>query len=161
MWSPFAPIRSTVAQVLGFIQDGVEALRGILVALLELQRTIQGFEFPESAPAAPIDEERIVALGSRIDDLTLAVKEGVNNVQRSERRVRAVVASARRELAEAGFAHPGLEAESGELEPVDGDGGEAESVLAVPESLGRAPHDASPIAGVTMDQMRTARRRRR
>lgn len=59
----------------------------------------------------------------RLDTLTLATAEGIERVTRSERRVNATVARARKELAGYGYESPGLEAEAAELRPVDADGG--------------------------------------
>ncbi len=162
MRSPFAPIGRWFAEALDCFQAGVDALHGILATMRALEVKLAAFEARESAQALPPDDIRLEGLAKRIDDLTVAVSEGVNNVQRSERRVRAVVTSARRQLAEAGYAHPGLEAEDSELRSVDGEGGDDEPVPAVPEAV-VDPHQAqhSVIPGVTVRQMQVARARRR
>lgn len=73
------------------------------------------------------------------DQLTMAVAEGIENVQRAERRVRATVARARKELREHGMESAGLEAEWSELRERDGDGGEGEGVPPVQEHVARDP----------------------
>lgn len=80
------------------------------------------------AQYADIDEWR--------DDLTIAVSEGVKNVQRAENRIRATVRRAREELGALGVESPGLEAEASELRLIDGGGGEAGGVPPVRAELG-------------------------
>ena len=162
MRSPFAAIQRWFSEVLRAVWRAVDALEGILATMRALEATLAGFEARESAPALPADDIRLERLAVRIDDLTLAVSEGVNNVQRSERRVRAVVTSARRQLAEAGYEHAGLEAEAGELRSLDGESGNGEPVPAVPEGVDvPAQAEHSVIPGVSMRQMQVARARRR
>ena len=159
MRSPFASIKSWFSQGLILGYRGVEALECILGTIQVLIDLLKNFESDKSAPGAPIDSARLEAMDSKIDDLTLAVREGVNNVQRSERRVRAVVRSARQELRDAGFEHSGIEAENSELREVDGSDSEAEQLPEVPAGVGQAEHSIVP--GVTVRQMQVARARRR
>ncbi len=162
MRSPFGPLQRWFSGVLASLQDGVEALQGILGSIRVLIDAVHGFESRESATPAPADDIRIDYLATRIDDLTLAVDTGVNNVQRSERRVRAIVQSARRALADAGYSHAGLEAEADQLREVDGESGDGETVPAVSEVLvepSQAQH--SVIPGVSVRQMQLARARHR
>ena len=159
MWSPFASIRRTVSQILDLAARSAEALEGILGSIAALIDLANRFETRESAPRDPDDHNRLNVMEAKLEDLVLAVSEGVNNVQRSERRVRAVVRSARRELADAGFEHTGLEAENSELRDINGDDSEAERVPEVPASVAQPQH--SIIPGVTVSQMRLARARRR
>lgn len=160
MWSPFAPIHSWLSAVLDLAARGVEALEGILGRLAALIDTINQFECPPSTDPLPTGDLTIDLLASRVEDLTIAVAEGVNNVQRSERRVRAVVASARRELAEAGYAHPGLEAEATQLVPDDGDERDQDGLPPVSTQLAVDSEIPGPIAGVSLKAMTVARARR-
>ena len=162
MRSPFAAIRSWLSQVLGCLVSIVEALRGIVGTMRAMESTLAAFEARESPQPGPEEHNRMNVLEAGLADLTLAVAEGVNNVQRSERRVRAVVTGARRQLAEAGYEHAGLEAEHGELRSLDADSGNGEPVPAVPEAVdGLDPHRASVIPGMTVRQMQVAHARRR
>jgi len=162
MRSPFAPIRRWFSLVLGCLEGIDRSLDGILQTMTGLAEALEAYEPRESAQALPPDDIRLEGLATRIDDLTLAVSEGVNNVQRSERRVRAVVTSARRSLADAGYEHPGLEAEAGELRQLDGESGNGEEVPAVPEVLAGPSVDVRQIVpGVSVRQMQIARARRR
>jgi len=162
MRSPFHSITSWFERVLVSLQEAVEVLAGILETIRALLMTIERFESRESTQAPPPNTARIDAQDARIDDLTLAVKEGVNNVQRSERRVRAIVASARKELADQGYSHAGVDAESDQLRDIDGDGSDQEELPTVPEDLeGPSQAQHSIIPGVSVRQMQLARARRR
>jgi len=80
-------------------------------------------------------------LEARINHLTLAVAEGIQHVDRAERRIAGTVARARKLLAESGVESPGLEAEAYELRLLDGDARPAEGVREVPESVEPPPAD--------------------
>jgi len=153
-------IRRTILELLTVLQAIDDTLRGILEHLKMIDGSIREFEFPTSVERAPTDEADLTAMSSRIDDLTLAVKEGVNNVQRSERRIRSVVRSAQKELAEHGFEHAGVEAEAGELHGVDGGNSEPEPVPEVPVDV-EDDFTPSPIPGITVGEFRRAFSRRR
>ena len=162
MRSLFAFMRLWFLNVSGALTTGVEALEGILGHMRALVEAMERFERRESADVDPEQHNHMNVLDAKISDLTLAVSEGVNNVQRSERRVRAVVTSARRELAEAGYSHAGLEAEGGQLRDLDAESGNGEQVPAVPEVVDepdQAQHSVVP--GVSVRQMQLARARRR
>jgi len=141
-------------------ERGIDVLEGIQEALKAIQGTIAGFELPLTGPASDVEDPRIVAIEVKLADLTTALDLGVSRVQRSENRVRAIVQSARKELADAGFEHPGVEAEAAQLQPVDGTGGEPEEVPAVPVHL-EDDYTPSTIPGVTMGEFRRAFSRRR
>ena len=162
MRSPFAPVRQWLSRLLATLEAGVEALQAILGTLEALLDSLGAFETRESPQRDPEQHNHMNVLEAKLADLTLAVSEGVNNVQRSERRVRAVVTSARRELADAGYSHAGLEAEAGELRDIHADSGNGEEVPAVPESVDQPGQDQrSVVPGVSVRQMQLARARRR
>lgn len=58
-------------------------------------------------------------LDRRVVQVTLATAEGIERVDRAERRIRSTVQRARKELAEHGFESDGLEAEASEIRLVD------------------------------------------
>jgi len=58
---------------------------------------------------------------TRIDQLRLAVSDGIERVDRAEKRVQKTVSGARRLLKENGLEHAGLEAEAEELRSRDGE----------------------------------------
>jgi len=64
----------------------------------------------------------------RLVQITLAVAEGIERVDRAERRVRSTVKRARKELAEQGYESDGLEAENEEIRLLDADGSGADGV---------------------------------
>lgn len=80
--------------------------------------------------------EAIEKLVGLIRDQGLAIDEGISRVERSERRVRASVARARKKLADAGFEDDAIEAEAEGLRLVDGSGSEAQGVLPLPDEVG-------------------------
>jgi hypothetical protein len=89
-------------------------------------------------------QSRLDELARKIELLTRAVAEGIEHVDRSERRVRATVARARRELAESDHVSPGLEAEWHDLRDFDGEGSETVGVPPVRENVARDP--SRPVA---------------
>lgn len=93
----------------------------------------------ETAPSQPFDDEplwdALEALQQRLQELTLAVDEGIQRVDRSERRVRAVVARAQAEFEEHGHRSPGLEAEAAQLRFLDGEGSGGGGVQPVHEAV--------------------------
>jgi len=66
-----------------------------------------------------------------IQNLRLAVDEGIRSVARAEKRVAKSIQSARRLVAEHGLEHPGVEAEAAELRDRDGEPSEEETLPAV------------------------------
>jgi len=135
--------------VLGGIQSAIEALQASVAKLEPL-----GSGLGERAP-----DPRIEAMEMKLRDLTTALSDGVQRVQRSENRVRHIVAGARKELRDAGFEHAGVEAESGELREIDGSERPTDELPEVPTGVAEAQH--SVIPGVTVRQLQIARARRR
>jgi len=67
-------------------------------------------------------ERRLDEFQIKIDDLTVAISEGIARVDRHEKRIRKTVTSARKLVRENGLEHAGIEAEYAELQPPDGAG---------------------------------------
>jgi len=88
-------------------------------------------------------------LEARINHLTLAVAEGIQHVDRAERRIAGVVARSRKLLRESGLESPGLEAEAHDLRLLNGGGGEAEGVPPVSEVV------ADPSSDALVDKLRS------
>lgn len=85
---------------------------------------------------------------ARFKELTLAVAEGIEHVDRSERRVRAAVRRAEKRLDEAGYVDPALEGEIDGLRRRDGEAGEGEGVQPVPADMETSPSfDFSDVPG--------------
>lgn len=87
----------------------------------------------------------------RIRRLTAAIAEGIEHVDRSERRVRAVVQRAQQRLRESGFEDAGLEAEAAELRRIDAEGSAAEGMQTVLEDVDDGAEPAFDFRGVPGD----------
>jgi len=72
--------------------------------------------------AAAAQVSSLKPLEDKIKDLTFAVAEGIERVERYERRIKATIKRARKEFAERGFESPGLEAEAHELREIGANG---------------------------------------
>lgn len=64
-------------------------------------------------------DQELALVSGRIDELVLAVDEGIRRVDRAENRIQKTVTSARRLVRESGLEHAGIEAEYAELQPPD------------------------------------------
>jgi len=135
----------------------LDAVRGTLGLLSRIVDALGKIEWPTIEPAAVEQDPRVTSLLTRMDDLTTAVAEGIQNVRRAENRVRAVVKSARKELAASGFEDPGVEAEVEQLQFVDGGDGRTEPVPPVPEEVADLESVPSTIAGLSVAQVRRIR----
>ena len=91
---------------------------------------------PAEPKEAPAYWKLIAELEARVDKLTFAVSDGIERVSRAENRIQKTVTSARRLVREAGLEHAGIEAESEELQPPDGEG--VEPLPPVPAEVGEA-----------------------
>jgi len=105
---------------------------------------------PPTAPERFVTANEHLELVARVDLLVLAVDAGITHVERVEKRVAATIRRARKEFTDAGFEHAGLDAEAAELQLVDGDGGEEDSVPPMPTDVEGTP---SSIPGVTAEQL--------
>lgn len=101
--------------------------------------------------------ETLDALSEKYDDIVLAVSEGIERTDRSERRIQATIRSARRRLAEGGYSDPGIEAEVDQLRAENGESGDPEGVPPVREALALVDPESSSVKGVTVEQLRRAR----
>ncbi len=100
------------------------------------------------------DDSKLV---EKLKDLTFAVAEGIERVDRSERRIHATIKRARKELEEHGFESPRLEAEAAELQLSDGTASPGGKVPAVPGNVEGAPDAPSSIHGVPASTLRKVR----
>jgi len=114
---------------------------------------------PVTAPPPQYDDTELRTL---IQTLSAAVAEGIQNVDRNNRRIEAVVRRARKELAESGLEHGGLEAEVGELHALDGEGSQDGWLPQVPESVDVGASDNAPsgVPGFSVTQLAEFRARR-
>lgn len=137
------------------IDQRIGALESAPTALRELERIKARVD--QQAISVDTIETTLAPLANWRAEIMLAVSDGIERVDRAERRVRAVVRSARKELADAGYEHPGLEAEHAELRLVDGDGGDEEELPDVPDDVATDGDGPSSVAGVSRAQLMRAR----
>lgn len=94
----------------------------------------------------------------RFKHLTIAVSEGIERVDRAERRIGATVQRARKELKKLGLEDPGLEAEAHELRVLDGEGSGDGGVPELPEGVEPPVEAPSSIRGVPAAKLARVRR---
>jgi len=85
---------------------------------------------PEPAPSFDDSE-----LWKAIEVLTRAVADGIDHVDRNEKRVRGIITGAKRRFEAEGYVDPGVEAEIDTLPRDDEGGGGEEELQAVPEDV--------------------------
>lgn len=109
-------------------------------------------ETVSTASRPPYDDralqEAVQHLRDRLDTLTHAIAEGIERVDRSERRIRQVVTRARQKLADSGLADDALEAEAEQLQLLDAErsGGRGVQPVHAPVASAPAP-DLSILPG--------------
>jgi len=96
-------------------------------------------------------------LEKRLRDTNVAVSEGIERTERTERRIASTVARARKELRESGYDHPGVEAEDHELQRVDAGGSDDRGVQPVQEAVEADADRPSSIRGVPASTLRRVR----
>ncbi len=111
------------------------------------------------ALAAVVDElaSQGKDLEDRVREYVIALAEGIERVDRSERRVKATVNRARKELEASGLVDPGVEAEAEELRLIDAARGSKRGMFPVSEPVAVGPDPPSSIPGVSAAQLRTLR----
>ena len=102
-------------------------------------------------------DEALFDLSKRLKATNVAVAEGIERTERTERRIASTVARARKELRESGYDHPGVEAEDHELRKRDGDGSEDGGVQPVSEEMAADADHPSSIRGVPASTLRRVR----
>jgi len=85
---------------------------------------------------------------TKMKNLTIATAEGIERVERYERRINATVQRARKQLSEQGLESSGLEAEAADLRIVDGGRSDESEVSALPTGLEPPSERASSVKGV-------------
>lgn len=110
---------------------------------------------PDTPPADPnyaTTQERLGALEGdygvllvKMHTLTKAVADGIDHVDRNEKRVRGIVTGAKRRFEAEGYVDPGVEAEADTLPRGDASYGPEERVQPVSDDVEPAP---SPLQGV-------------
>ncbi|MEE8551180.1 MAG: hypothetical protein V3T08_08005 [Gemmatimonadota bacterium] len=96
-------------------------------------------------------------LEKKVDDWKLAIAEGIERTDRAERRIRAAIQRARKELAKLGYEDAGLESEAEELRLVNGGGGKDDGVQPLREGMAAVDDAPSSIPGVPASVLRRVR----
>jgi len=137
-------------------------------------RRVQGplLEHQQIAPDPPYDDQQ---LRSEIEDLrsatasdfeqiadrmktqTLAIAEGIERVDRSERRVDATLKRARKKFAAGGYEDPGTEAEVEGLRLLDGDGIGTGGLPTLQPGVDNPGDRPSSVPGITVAQLQRVR----
>ena len=142
----------------------------VLSHTLRQQRYLR--EHQQTEPAPPYDDHHIRGelsllrkdigddfeeVAGRIKHLTAAIAEGIERVDRSERRVAATVARAQKKLALAGYEDPGVEAEVEGLRLLDEDGIGTGGLPALHADVANPGDQPSSVPGITVAQLQKAR----
>lgn len=124
------------------------ALTGLAWVVIRPRIALQPTRTP---PVATTPDPAIRDLESRLDDITLAVSEGIARVDRAEKRIQKTVTSARRLVSEAGLEHAGIEAESEQLERGNGQG--HRTLPTLPETVASGRQVRIPGGAVTLPEI--------
>jgi len=168
MWTPW-PKKCELTDVVGDHCQQLVRIIGRLDRLDSLPTPTVDSEIVAAAVATHM--ERIDALAAVVDELAaqgkdiedrvreyvIALAEGIERVDRSERRVKATVNRARKELEASGLVDPGVEAEAEELRLVDVARGSKRGMFPVSEPVAAGADPPSSIPGVSAAQLRTLR----
>jgi len=85
-----------------------------------------------------LNHDKLASVNLRVDEFRLAIAEGIERVERAERRIKQTVRRARKELEERGLTDDGLEAEAFELQLLDGDRSKQSELPPVPTPVEEA-----------------------
>lgn len=160
--NPFKRLQDLHGMLHGML-DRVEVLETAPTPELDLdpiRDELRRIKMDVGREASRVDqlESAVENLESRSKTFTIALAEGIERVDRSERRIKATVTRARKELGERGLRDPGLEAESFELFPEHGEGGGGGEMSPVPEQVDPALPKASSIRGVPLATLHRVRK---
>lgn len=102
-------------------------------------------------------QEAVEALQIQAKNFVIALSEGIERTDRAERRIKATVSRARKELKARGYEDPGLDAEAYELRNVDAAGGGEDGVLPMHAPVAEVREEASSVKGVPAEALRRVR----
>jgi len=95
-----------------------------------------------------------------LKEYKIALAEGIERVDRSERRIKATVARARKELEARGYKDPGLDAEDYQLRLLDGVGSAEGNLQPVRDAVGADTPLRSGIPGLSGAELQAIREAR-
>jgi len=126
----------------------VFAAVGISGTLLYGGKVVLAFLAGRPIPGPAYDDSDVrsllAELGAELGRQNAVMIEGMAYAKRAQNRLNAVVGRARKELSDAGFESPGLEAEYQELQPSDAPGSPVPELPDVPEAVGRFDYSGIP-----------------
>lgn len=153
-WHPLRDLKTAIASIC----DRLECLESTPAPELELEpihRELSDLTLALRHITGHSDTQQreLELLKAQTEKFTIALSEGIEHVDRAERRIHATVKRARAKLKDLGYEDPGLDAEAAELRARDGDGSEAAGVQLVPEDV----EEASSVHGVSKATLRRVR----
>jgi len=163
----FGPKKATLA-ALAEIRDRVERLEtapvpdlppSIDARLTDLSRRDADLQQHIELAARYVTEltENVDGLDAWKKEIVIAVGEGIERTDRAERRIKASVQRARKQLESLGYVDDGLESEAVDLRLIDGDGSEKGGVPPVSAEVANAPEESSSVRGVPLETLKRAR----
>lgn len=108
--------------ILGLTGAGTLIGGAILWAATIFRRSFDAREVLDSTspdPLAVAMAAEIERIDARLEDFTLALANGIDHVDRAEKRVRSVVTAAKARYERSGYSDPGIDAEEAQLPLVD------------------------------------------
>jgi len=119
----------------GGLQDAIDTNRDNVVELIEQVGEFEGWR----------------------KEIVIAVGEGIERTDRAERRIKASVQRARKQLESLGYVDDGLESEAVDLRLIDGDGSEKGELPTVSAPVENATPEGSSVRGVPLETLKRAR----
>jgi len=157
-WRPFRSIRRRLEHLEAATR--VQRDDSVTVARLEAIESDQAVIHGRCRETEETNDQMVTVIGELEQahkELVLAVAEGIEKTNRAERRIRATVSRARKELAELGLEDPRVEAEAGEIRELDGGGVTPVTVPPMLEEVGAIAETPSSIKGVSQELIRRTR----
>jgi len=162
MWKIFKPFQAVEAQLarIGDRLDAAETQQGANRDVPEVAWSNSDLDALEQRCIDAVDSinGRLEQLEEGRQELVLAVSEGIERTDRAERRIKATIKRARRELADAGLTDPALEAEAAELQLIDDRASDPGPVPPVQAAVEQDTEVDQPIPGVPGRSFRRMRR---
>jgi len=90
-------------------------------------------------------------------EIVIAVSEGIERTDRAERRIKATVQRARKQLETLGYVDDAVEAEAVELRLLDGEGSRSGEVPPVSTGVDEPSPESSSVRGVPLETLKRAR----
>jgi len=139
---------------LALLGVGVLTLVAAVVWFVRAQTAVVLHTIANSSPAPAPDndlpedvrrlKQSVLTLAEKMDACMKAVAEGIDHVERNEKRVRGILTGAKRRFETAGYEDPGVEAEVASLPAIDEGSRGPEELQPVPEDVEMGPWASVP-----------------